>query len=297
MPLVSILINNYNYARFVGEAIDSALGQEYPQVEVIVVDDGSTDDSREIITSFGDRIRCVFQRNSGQAAAFNAGFSASSGQFVCFLDADDRFTADKAAVISDIYQANPTAGWAFHALTLFCGDGTLARSASTTSNICVDARSDAAAGRLNVTTPATSGLTFRRSLLRRLLPMPVEIRITSDNYLKLAALGLAPGVITDRPLAEQRIHGANAYTMNPRASSLRGEVAMMTAHHLRLGFPELTRLAHGVYARGLSQWLTSSPRGEAGARLARRYMSGLGPLDLSEVAARSALNLIRRTGG
>ena len=294
--MVSILINNFNYARFVGEAIDSALQQDYPQLEVVVVDDGSTDDSREIIKRYGDRVRCVFQPNSGQAAAFNAGFVASRGEIICFLDADDRFTADKARVISDVYEAHPTAGWVFHPLTLFGTEQQLADEVTPGTDVCVDARSDAASGRLKVATPATSGLTFRRGLLGRLLPMPVEIRITSDNSLTLAALGVSPGVLAGRALAEQRIHGANAYTLNPRVSSLRGEIAMMTAHHLRRAFPELKRLAHGVYARGFTQWLGSTPRGDDGVRLARQYVSGLGPFELADVAARSALNLVRGRG-
>ncbi len=74
-PLVSILINNYNYGRFLSKAIDSALNQEYQNIEVIVVDDGSTDDSRKIIESYGERIKPVLKENGGQASAFNAGFS------------------------------------------------------------------------------------------------------------------------------------------------------------------------------------------------------------------------------
>ena len=78
-PLVSIVINNYNYGRFVGSAIESALEQSYSNTEVIVVDDGSTDTSREVIASFGDRIGAVLKANGGQASAYNAGFAASKG--------------------------------------------------------------------------------------------------------------------------------------------------------------------------------------------------------------------------
>src|SRR3954451_20463787 len=88
-PLVSIVIDNYNYARFLPEAIESALAQTYPDTEVIVVDDGSTDDSREIIASYGSRVRPVLKTNGGQASAFNAGFAASRGDVVLFLDSDD----------------------------------------------------------------------------------------------------------------------------------------------------------------------------------------------------------------
>ena len=80
----SIVINNYNYVRFVGDAIDSALGQTHRAVEVIVVDDGSTDDSRRIIESRGCRVRTIFKTNGGQASALNAGFAASTGDLICF---------------------------------------------------------------------------------------------------------------------------------------------------------------------------------------------------------------------
>jgi len=88
-PLVSIVVDNYNYAAFLREAIDSALAQTYGNVEVIVVDDGSTDGSSDVIESYGNRIAAIFKENGGQASAFNAGFEASHGEIVCFLDADD----------------------------------------------------------------------------------------------------------------------------------------------------------------------------------------------------------------
>ncbi len=88
-PLVSIIINNYNYDRYLRAAIDSALTQTYSPVEVIVVDDGSTDGSRKTIESYGERIAPIFKTNGGQGSAFNAGFAASRGEIVIFLDADD----------------------------------------------------------------------------------------------------------------------------------------------------------------------------------------------------------------
>ena len=90
-PLVTILINNYNYGRFLKDAIDSALNQTYRNLEVIVVDDGSTDDSREIIAAYGNKITSVLKENGGQASALNAGFAASRGEIICLLDSDDSF--------------------------------------------------------------------------------------------------------------------------------------------------------------------------------------------------------------
>ena len=93
-PLVSIVINNYNYGRYLRAAIDSALAQTYPQVEVIVVDDGSTDGSREIIESYGNRIMPVIKRNGGQARHSMPASRQASGEIVMFLDADDELLHD-----------------------------------------------------------------------------------------------------------------------------------------------------------------------------------------------------------
>ena len=89
MSKVSVIIPNYNNAKYLGEAIDSALDQQGVELEVIVVDDGSTDDSRAIIESYGDRIRVVSQGNDGACAARNKGLSVASGEYIKFLDSDD----------------------------------------------------------------------------------------------------------------------------------------------------------------------------------------------------------------
>src|SRR5262249_35315249 len=89
LPLASIIVSNYNYGRFLRKWLDSALAQTFANKEVIVVDDGSTDESRKIISSYGKQIIPILKENGGQASAFNAGFAASRGEAVLFLDADD----------------------------------------------------------------------------------------------------------------------------------------------------------------------------------------------------------------
>ncbi len=88
-PLASIVICSYNYERYLPLAIESALSQTYPNVEVIVVDDGSTDGSREIIAGYGNRVIAVLKDNEGHDTAINTGFARSRGDIVCFLDSDD----------------------------------------------------------------------------------------------------------------------------------------------------------------------------------------------------------------
>ena len=96
----TIIINNYNYGRFLAAAIESALNQTYADTEVVVVDDGSTDNSRQIIAGYGNRIRPVLKTNGGQASAFNAGFAASTGDVICMLDSDDLFYPNKVERIA-----------------------------------------------------------------------------------------------------------------------------------------------------------------------------------------------------
>ena len=89
MQRLSIVLPNYNYGAFIGEAVESALAVDWPDVEVIVVDDGSTDNSLEVLAGFGSRITVITQENSGPRVACNRGFAASNGYVVIFLDSDD----------------------------------------------------------------------------------------------------------------------------------------------------------------------------------------------------------------
>ena len=103
-PLISIVITCFNYARYVGAAIASALAQTHRRIEIIVVNDGSTDDSQAVIEhgvdGHGDRVRLIHQPNGGSVSALNTGFAASSGDLVMFLDADDLMAPEAAAQVA-----------------------------------------------------------------------------------------------------------------------------------------------------------------------------------------------------
>jgi glycosyltransferase involved in cell wall biosynthesis len=102
-PLVSIVVTNYNYGRYLRGAIDGALAQTYTHIEVIVVDDGSIDDSRQVIESYGGRIVPVIKANGGHGSAVNAGFAASHGEIVMFLDADDELLPEAVAQVVEAW--------------------------------------------------------------------------------------------------------------------------------------------------------------------------------------------------
>ena len=168
-PLVSIVINNFNYAHFVGAAIDSALAQSYSPVEVIVVDDGSTDNSREVISSYGNRLLAIFKPNGGHASAFNSGFGASHGEIVIFLDADDVLLPE--AVTETVHIWTPGVSKVQWVLTSV--DANLSPLGTTVPYAPYAMPSGDwqryRAGPLR--TPPTSGNAFARELLEQLMPL------------------------------------------------------------------------------------------------------------------------------
>ncbi len=109
-PLVSVIIPNYNYGRYLGQAIDSVLAQSYRPVELLVIDDGSTDGSDEVVRRYGERVRWLRQGRGGVSAARNRGAQESRGGLLAFLDADDRWLPAKLERQVARWLAEPTLG-------------------------------------------------------------------------------------------------------------------------------------------------------------------------------------------
>ncbi|MBI4248220.1 MAG: glycosyltransferase family 2 protein [Elusimicrobia bacterium] len=207
-PLFSVVIDNYNYGRFLGEAIESVLAQEFPsgETELIIVDDGSTDDSRRVIESFGDRVAGVYQDNQGQATAFNNGIRRAQGRIVCLLDSDDFWRKDKLKKVAERFQRQPELGAVQHYLQ----DVDLSRRSLDNplppwpESYGVE---DFLDGRVPYT--ATSGLAYRRELLLQALPIPKKLFYYLDDYLSTRALFSAPLGNIREALGYHRVHGQN----------------------------------------------------------------------------------------
>lgn len=122
-PLVSVIIPTYNHARFVVQAVQSVLAQTYPHVEIIVVDDGSTDETTQVLEPLAGRIRVATQTNAGVAAARNHGFALAQGQYLTFLDADDLFLPQKLARDVALLEADPAVGVAYCSWFYVAEDG------------------------------------------------------------------------------------------------------------------------------------------------------------------------------
>jgi hypothetical protein len=238
-PALSVVITNHNYAEFVGDAIASALAQRNVAVEVVVVDDGSTDDSRSVIEEFGSRITALFTPNDGQGAAFNRGFAASSGDVVIFLDADDVLRDDTgervlAAMVDDadvvrvqfVLDVIDRAGRPTGATmpeppkVPFAGD---ARPRLLT---CPD----------DIVWQPTSGNAFGRAALSSVLPMPEPpFRLCADYYLSNLVPLHGTVRLLDGTAGGYRVHGANAhYSSGEQPDRLRTNIRRTHETHRHL---------------------------------------------------------------
>lgn len=209
----SIVITNYNYGRFLTRCIDSALAQSYPDTEIVVVDDASLDDSREIIRSYGRHVVPVLQeRNSGQGAAFNVGFRACRGDVVLFLDADDWLYPQAVARVV----AALSAGVAQVQFRLHLVDGEGRQIDLLPPPEVKFDDGDViplllARGRYENT--VTSGNAFARTTLLSILPVPEpEFRISADGYLVTVAPFCGRIVSINEPLGAYAMHGTNNWT-------------------------------------------------------------------------------------
>ncbi|MCJ9719487.1 glycosyltransferase [Agrobacterium sp. SHOUNA12C] len=207
---VSIIISNYNYARFLRRAVGSALGQDYDNVEVIVVDDASTDNSAEVIASYGSSIKaCLKEANGGHGGAFNTGFAASSGEIVLFLDADDYLYPNAVSEIVNAWEDDTVqVQFRLHLVDedqqvkdIFPPSELPFDSGDVTSKLLQRGRYQ---------TTVTSGLAFKRTVLEAVMPVPeTDFRQGADGYLVTVAPLHGKVTSIETCLGAYRIHGAN----------------------------------------------------------------------------------------
>lgn len=242
----TIIVTSYNYVRYVALAIDSALAQTH-RAQVIVVDDGSTDGSREVVERFGSRVDAIFQANAGQGAAINAGCARATGDIVISLDSDDMLTP--TAVARLLAEWKPGTVMFQHPLTIVDQHGNAEGIQPDPPAIL--AQGDVRDHLLRVGTygvNVTSGLAFRRSALAAILPLPVAVtRTCPDGYL---VRGMAFQGLVQRsaePLGYYRRHSANfsnvAATPGGLAQGFRSKIAFAERE---IGFTQAFAARHGL---------------------------------------------------
>jgi glycosyltransferase involved in cell wall biosynthesis len=219
--LVTALIDTYNYGHFIEQAIDSVLAQDYPRehIEILVVDDGSTDDTAERVKKYGDQLHYLPKPNGGQASAFNFGFERARGEIIAFLDADDYWLPGKLSQVVRAFEEHPDAGLVYHRrmeLNSATGESHEGNFAQCSGFLPEDLKSI-----LEYRVLPTSSLAFSRGVLARMMPMPDWITLQADAYLALLVVFLAPVLAVPEILSVYRVHGQNLYVANDRNSSQR----------------------------------------------------------------------------
>ncbi len=205
-PLVSVIIGNYNYGRFLRQSIDSVLNQTYQNFELIVVDDGSTDNSQEIIKSYGSRLIAIFQENSGQDVAFKAGIQRSQGEIICFLDADDYFHETKVMKVVNSFLTHPEWVMVSHCWISVNKEGKPIGSSA--SNIL--SQGDVKKLLLKwgkYASAISSGIACRRSDLDKVLPLSLTWGVDACLNAALPFYGQVGSI--NEPLMFYRMHGNN----------------------------------------------------------------------------------------
>ena len=206
---VSIIVNNFNYERFVGAAVASALDQTHRGTEVIVVDDGSTDGSMDVIEAFAGRTRVIRQQNQGQIGAFNTGFAAAQGEAILFLDSDDALAPEAVETALTVWRT----GIAKVQFVLASVDGDGRFLGSLFPNY--PAELSPAEVRREVLRsglypcPPTSGNIYARAFLERIMPLPSGLFRGADGPINTAVPLYGDVITLDRVLGYYRIHGAN----------------------------------------------------------------------------------------
>jgi glycosyltransferase involved in cell wall biosynthesis len=211
---VTALIDTYNYGHFIEEAIESVLGQDFPssEMEILVVDDGSTDNTPERVKKFGDRIRYFYKENGGQASALNLGFEQARGEIIALLDADDLWLPNKIRKVVEAFEAHPDSGMVYHPFLFMTGEDCLkpVQDFLAISGFVPDSARDLLAYRGQ----ATSGVSFRKSIVGSLLPIPAGLRIMADGFLVYLIVFLSPVLALPEPLTEYRIHRQNLFNFS-----------------------------------------------------------------------------------
>jgi hypothetical protein len=218
-PTVSVLIDTYNHERFIEKAIVSVLEQDFPAAEreILVVDDGSTDRTPEILRKFEPHVRLLRKENGGQASAFNAGIPECKGEIVAFLDGDDWWAPNKLTSVVQAMATSSSVGIVGHGIVVVGRDGSeQTETLREGFRFQADTIEGAKLFRRRGAFLGTSRMTIRAEVLRRIGAMPESIEIQADEYLFTLAAVMMEVQILPEALTYYRLHDANSFQFTER---------------------------------------------------------------------------------
>lgn len=122
-PKVSVVIPTYNHVQYLRYALDSVINQSYPNLEVLVIDDGSTDGTAELVKGYGLKANYFYKQNGGTPSALNLGLSQATGKYICWLSADDAFLEDKVSKQVTLMESDPSLGFSYTSFVVIDSNG------------------------------------------------------------------------------------------------------------------------------------------------------------------------------
>lgn len=225
---ITIIINNYNYGRFLDKCISSVLDQTVQPYELIVVDDGSTDDSGEVLLKFKEQARIIYKKNGGQASAFNAGFAVASGDWIWFVDADDFLHSTAVEEVRKLLSSDYVK--IHFPLRMVNQAGEDLGSINPSNPLSQGTVINEILQNGDYSWPPTTGNIFSRKLLSGCMPVPeTQYKLCADFYLCSYAGVMGKIALNEKPLAYYRIHPTNGhfgFNMRPERLKSNGEILL-----------------------------------------------------------------------
>jgi glycosyltransferase involved in cell wall biosynthesis len=209
-PTVSVVVATYNFERFLGRAIDSVLAQDYPAeaIEIIVVDDGSTDGTPELMQAYEDRVSYIRKENGGHLSTFDRGIGEATGDYIALLDGDDEWLPHKLREQVALLEANPDLGLVHGDMRVVDDEGrVLAESFFAERNI-QNVEGDLLWALMRHNTITTSAVLVRASLRERFHPIPAWARV-QDWWISLRVAEVAGIGCLHEAIVDYRRHGSN----------------------------------------------------------------------------------------
>jgi glycosyltransferase involved in cell wall biosynthesis len=230
---VTVLIDTYNHQCFITDAIASVLRQDFPasETEILVVDDGSTDDTTGVVRKFAPQVRLLGKINNGQASAFNMGIPEARGEIVAFLDGDDWWAPGKLTAVVEAFASNADVGLVGHGVTEVHTDGRQRTEVPReVSRFRISSIQEAKTFRMQRGFLGTSRMTFRKEILSRIGLVPEVLKFEADEYLFTLAGLFADVLILRESYTFYRVHGANLFQItNGNDEAIRRKQKILTA--------------------------------------------------------------------
>jgi len=281
-PLVSVIIPTYNYAHYICEAVDSVLASDFPieQVEIVIVDDGSTDDTAERVLLYQDRVKYIFQTNFGKAQATKIAIQNTTGQYIFNLDADDLFLPEKIRKVVEVFESDASIVHVSHPATHWNVDENIRKVEIIPQKIL----GEKVSGKTLLSYFYRQGIQFgggstfaaRADVLKN-FTIPKEVDMYIDEFMLLATLNQGYSFFLEQPLSIWRVHNKN-FSVNKSILNQKFQRSLVSVEAVLnelsiLGIDEKVKRIYQLKTLGLSLAVKEQLQEKSGLDILKLWIS------------------------